>query len=115
MNFLYHNPKCSKSRAALTYLQSTNIEFKIIEYLKTPLNKQQISKLCEKLDIKPFKLIRTKDQLYKDLIGQTHQCKTNDDWLNLLVEYPKLIERPIFETDTSAAIGRPLENIKAII
>jgi arsenate reductase len=108
---LYHNSKCSKSRAALEYLTESGISFNIIEYIKNPLNKNEIIKLCKKLNLTPLDIIHTNYQLFKNLNINDIETKGDDFWYYMLDKYPILLERPIYERSYSAPIGRPLKNI----
>ncbi|MCF6777099.1 arsenate reductase (glutaredoxin) [Thiotrichales bacterium 19X7-9] len=108
---LYHNPKCSKSRDALDYLTKNVSEFEVIEYLKTPLSSDEILTICEKLNIAPKQLIRTKEKLFSELGLSTDDDLSHYQWAEILANHPSLIERPIVLTSNNAAIGRPLENI----
>ena len=106
---IYHNPRCKKSREALTYLTENTINPTLIFYLKNPFTVSSLKSLIKKIGCKPIALLRTEETLWKS----TYKNKTfNDDALiNLLVENPKLIQRPIVATDKSAVIARPIENL----
>jgi arsenate reductase (glutaredoxin) len=112
---LYHNPQCSKSRAALEYLQSTNRAFTIIEYLKTPPSTTEVLELCAKLNTRPLALIRAKDKRFHELGYTTGGERSHEAWAEILSKNPQLIERPILIIKGKAAIGRPLENIIALV
>tara|TARA_R110002167_G_scaffold172691_1_gene370955 strand:- start:296 stop:649 length:354 start_codon:yes stop_codon:yes gene_type:complete len=111
MKSLYHNPRCSKSREALAYLQTTNTQFEVVEYLKTPLSSEAILEIPRKLGLPVSKIIRTTEALFKELALSINDQKSDQAWAEILAANPKLIERPILVTEKSAAIGRPLENI----
>ncbi len=110
---LYHNPRCSKSRQGLAILQDANLNFEIIEYLKTPLTKDQIKEILNKLKIQPIDLVRKNEAVWKE--KYKHQNLSNEQVINALYEHPKLIERPIFINGNKAVIGRPPEKIISII
>ncbi|MBF0264970.1 MAG: arsenate reductase (glutaredoxin) [Gammaproteobacteria bacterium] len=115
---IYHNPRCSKSRAALQALKDKGIEPEIVEYLKTPPNESQISNLLQGLSMRPRDLIRKGEQEYKD--NQLASKDLSDqDLIKSMAEHPKLIERPIVVVekngDTKMAIARPLENVLEIL
>ena len=111
---IYHNPRCSKSRQTLALLKEAGHEPQIIEYLKTPLNSTQINALLAKLGVKSAReAMRTGEADYKAL-----GLKTVTDEITLIcamVSHPKLIERPIVETQTAARIGRPPEAVLEIL
>lgn len=110
---IYHNPRCKKSREGLKHLESKNIEFELVEYLKDPLTEEELEKLLVKLNMKPQELIRTQEDYYKkNLKGK----QFNDhEWIRIMVENPKLIRRPIVEKPYKAVIGDPPEEIDTII
>lgn len=111
---IYHNPRCSKSRQTLALLEENNVTPEIVEYLKTAPDAQTIAALIKKLGFDSArKLMRTKDDLYKEL-----NLKTQNDesaLINAMAENPKLIERPIVVNGDKAAIGRPPESVLDII
>ena len=110
---LYHNPRCSKSRQGLAILKEKNLKFEIVEYLKSPLNKEEISDIISKLKIQPIDLVRKNELVWKEKFKNKNL--DNDQILSALVEYPKLIERPILVNGNSAIIGRPPEQLSSII
>jgi len=111
---IYHNPRCSKSRETLALLEQNSIEPEIVEYLKTPLNAEQISTLVNLLELDSARdMMRTKEDLYKTL---ELKSQTNEEALIIaMAENPKLIERPIVINGNKAAIGRPPENVLSVL
>ena len=109
---IYHNPRCSKSRNSFNYLKEKSIDFETIEYLKTPPTKEEIKDLLNKLGIQAEDLIRKGEAIYKEHFKGKEL--TEDEWIEAMVQYPKLIERPIIVKDDKAVIGRPLENIEKL-
>jgi len=107
---IFHNPRCSKSRAALEYLQSKDIEVSVIEYLKTPQDKQTLTEILNELKLNPRELMRRGDATYKEL-NLADDSLTDEQLINAMIEHPVLIERPIVRFNGEAAIGRPLDNI----
>ena len=115
MNKLYHNPRCSKSRQTLSLLEENNAEFEIVEYLKNPPSESEISSILVKLGYSnPLQLIRTKEDLYKEL-GVDSFKDDSSKLIKTMTENPKLIERPILVTDQKAAVGRPPESVLEIL
>ena len=112
---LYHNPRCSKSRATLEALTEKGVTPEIIEYLDNPPTTEELDQICTLLNIEPLALIRTKENQFKELGLSKADTRPRQEWLQLMIQNPILIERPILVTETQAAIGRPLENILAII
>lgn len=111
---LYHNPRCSKSRQALEFLNEQDIDIHVHEYLKTPLTYEQLTIVKEALGITSMlEMTRIKEKEFP-LAGLT-KSSSNEEVLQAMLKYPKLIERPILLYKQKAAIGRPLENIKALI
>jgi len=105
----YHNPQCKKSRAGLQHLQSKGIPFEIIEYIKNPLSEKQIEKLLIKLNLHPEEIIRKQEDYFrKNLKGKNFHAH---EWIRILSQNPRLIQRPIVEMDYKAVIGDPMENI----
>ncbi len=109
---IYHNPRCSKSRQVLSLVKEKTSNFKIIEYIKQPLTFKEIQNLLKKLNMNPIEIIRKNEKIWKD----NYQNKTmnNNDLINAMKNYPKLIERPIVEGKKTAVIGRPPENILSL-
>ena len=112
---IYHNPNCSKSRKTLEILNYRDVEIKIIEYLKTPPNKDELQDILMKLNISPKDLIRFKDDKAKELGISYENEFPFDYWISILVENPKLIERPIVISDKGAVIGRPPEKVFSLL
>ena len=106
---IWHNPRCSKSRNALILLEKNNIDTKVIKYLDTPPNKEDIKDLLGMLDISARELMRTKEEIYKEL--NLKDVEDEELLIEAMVSHPKLIERPIVIKETKAVIGRPIENI----
>ncbi|MDC0998380.1 arsenate reductase (glutaredoxin) [Rhodospirillaceae bacterium] len=111
---IYHNPRCSKSRQALSLLHEKNIDTDIVEYLKSPPTVSELKDILLKLGYKPRQLLRKNEQIYKDLdLGS--DGKTDDDLVNAMVDNPILIERPVIISGDQVTIGRPPESILDIL
>jgi arsenate reductase len=114
MTTIFHNPRCSKSRAAVELLQTRGLPFEVVKYLENPPSEQELGQIVEMLAIKPEQLVRKKENRFAEL--QLDGKTTSDqDWLAILAANPILIERPIVVHDKRAAIGRPLENISDLL
>ena len=106
---IYHNSRCSKSRETLDLLKSSELDFEIVEYLKEKLTKNQIQVLINKLGLKPLELVRKNEAIWKK--NFKNKVLTNNEIVEILSKNPKLIERPIVESNNKAIIGRPPENV----
>lgn len=114
MTKIYHNPRCAKSRAALALLEARGIEFETIKYLDTPPTEKELTGIVKMLGGDPQQLVRKGEKLYKEL-GLAERSLSNAEWLRILAEHPRLIERPIVIHNGQAAIGRPTENIEQLL
>ena len=110
---LYHNPRCSKSRQTLELLRQHQIEPEIILYLDSPPSITELSDLLTKLAFRASDLLRKGESIYKEKVKPYDL--TEQDLLALMVEYPKLIERPIAVCGKRAVLGRPPENVLELI
>lgn len=109
---LYHNPQCSKSRQTLALLQEKGVEVQIIEYLKTPLTVAELDSVAQKLGLEPRQFMRHGEAEYENV---TDENLTRQELLEAIVKTPRLLERPIAVTETNAVIGRPPENVLALL
>ncbi len=106
---IWHNPKCSKSRASFQLLEEKGIKAEVISYMDKAPTVSELKSLLVMLDIEPRALMRTKEDIYKTL---NLKNEINDETLILaMVENPKLIERPIVIKGNKAVIGRPIEKV----
>ena len=111
---IYHNPRCSKSRETLELLQENTISPEIILYLETPPSKSEIKSLLNKLGITARELLRSSEDAYKE--GSLADTSlTEEQLIDAMLANPKLIERPIVVAGENAVIGRPPENVLALI
>jgi len=110
---IYHNPRCRKSRETLELLRKHGIEPDIVEYLKTPPTKEELRDILRKLGIKPQDIIRKGEAIYKEQYKGKEL--SDEEWLDVLVQHPRLIERPIVVDGERAVIGRPPENVLQLI
>ena len=111
---LYHNPRCSKSRQTLALLEENNAKVTIVEYLKTIPTTDDINHILTLLAISPRELMRTKETDYKEQ-SLANESLTHAELVQAMINTPKLIERPIALANGKAAIGRPPENVLAIL
>jgi arsenate reductase len=111
---IYHNPRCSKSRATLELLEARGIKPKVVEYLKTVPSAAELKAILKKLGMKPRDLLRKGEPLYAEL-GLKDRALSDDQLIALMVNNPILIERPIVVSGGKAAIGRPREKVLEIL
>lgn len=109
MTTIWHNPKCSKSREALQLLEESAKAYEVFKYLDTPPSRDEIVALLEKLGLSARELMRTKEDVYKEL-GLAN-IQEESKLIDALAEHPKLIERPIVIEGNRAVIGRPVEKV----
>lgn len=110
---IWHNPRCSKSRECIKLLDEMNIDIQIREYLKDTPTLGELKDLISMMDIENVRdMMRIKESEYKELDLKN---KSDDELLEAMVKYPKLIERPIGINNNKARVGRPVENILDII
>jgi arsenate reductase len=111
---IYHNPRCSKSRAALTLLEAHGLEPQVIEYLREPPSADTLRTLVRKLGVPARELIRTGEDEFKqldfDLAGASE-----DAIVALVAAHPRLLQRPIVEIGEAARIGRPPERVLELL
>lgn len=108
---LYHNPRCSKSRATLALLQEKGVEPTIVEYLKTPPSVAELTTVLGKLGMAPHELIRRKEA--KEAGVEVDQPA--EALIAAMVANPSIIERPVVITETQARVGRPPESVLEIL
>lgn len=113
MVYVLHNNRCTKSRNALALLEEKGIDYEIVNYLDGVLSSKDIKTLLAKLDLKPDAIVRKTEAIYKENYkGKTF---TDAEWIEILQQEPKLIERPIVYNEQSAVVGRPLENVEEFL
>ena len=110
---IYHNPRCSKSRQTLAILNEKKIKFEIVEYLKDNLRKMELKAIIEKLEINPIELVRKNESIWKE--NYKDKNLSDKEIIQAMINYPKIIERPIVINGKKAVIGRPPENVLKII
>ena len=111
---ILHNPRCSKSRQTLELLQENGVEPTIVKYLETPPSEHEIRNIVKLRGVSPRDILRKKEAEYKEA-GLDNADLNDDQVISLMVQYPKVIERPIVYSGKAAAVGRPPENVLNII
>lgn len=110
----YHNPRCSKSRAALQLLRERGIEPILVEYLKTPPSRAELEAILTKLGLEPRELMRKQEKPYQEL-GLDDPALSREALISAMLEHPILIERPIVVAGDRAVVGRPPENVLKLL
>jgi len=110
---VYHNPRCSKSRQALSFLDQKGLNYTIIDYLKNPVSEQELKLILKKLRINAASLIRKGEADFK----QNFKGKnlSEEEWVLAMVNFPKLMERPIVIKGNQAVIARPDDRIETLL
>lgn len=110
---IFHNPRCSKSRAGIEYLNDKGVEFEVVEYLKSGISKEDIDEILLKTNLKPKDLIRTHEEYYKQELKDKNF--TDDEWIKIIIENPKLLKRPIVLDRLKGVIAIPAETIDCLL
>ena len=110
---IYHNPRCSKSRQAKAILDEQGVDYTVVEYLKDITTKEEFKKVLMKLNLKPQDILRKGEAVYKEKF-KTAQF-TEEEWIEVMLEYPKLIERPIVIKQNKAIVARPPEQVLELL
>lgn len=111
---VYHNPRCSKSRATLALLSERGIEPHIVEYLRDPPDVRTLAQLADALGGNARDLLRTGEAEYREL-GLDDAAISDDDILETIAGHPRLLQRPVVLCQGRARIGRPPENVLEIL
>ncbi len=109
----YHNPRCRKSREGLTLLESKGIQPAIVLYMTEPLDTNELDSVLQSLNMEPVDLVRKNEKVYKEELKE--KSFTRDEWLDIMIQYPQLIERPILVNKGKAVVGRPVEELLSLI
>jgi len=110
---IYHNPRCGKSREALQLLKEKGVTPEVVLYLKDVPTEAELKELIAKLGISPIELVRKNEAIYKEKFKNKEY--SDGEWIKIMIEYPKLIERPIIVQKDKAVIGRPATNILELL
>jgi polyphosphate kinase len=109
---IYHNPRCSKSREGLLYLEEKGYEFDIVNYMKDGISAREIKDFLNKSGLKVENIIRINEELYK--LQYKEKVLTEDEWIKILVENPKLLQRPLVIKGSRAVLARPADEIEKL-
>ena len=106
---IYHNPRCTKSLQGIEVLENSGEQFQIVKYLENIPTKNELRKVLGYLNIPAENLVRKNEAIWKE--NYRGKNLSEEDILDAMIQYPKLIERPIVIKDNKAVIGRPTEKI----
>ena len=110
---VYHNPRCTKSRECLAFLEETGKEYEIVKYLENIPTYEELKGIIEKLNIKPIELVRRKEKIWTENFKD--KIFSDEEIIQAMISNPTLIERPIVINGNKAVIARPLKNVAAIL
>ncbi len=110
---IYHNPRCTKSRETLALINDAGVDVEVVEYLKNVPSRTELEMILSKLNLKPSQILRKGEAVYKEKFKNSNF--TEEEWITIMMEYPKLIERPIVISGNKAVIGRPPENVNELL
>lgn len=110
---IFHNNRCGKSRQCLALLEASGKKFDVVTYLTTPLNRNELETLLQKLNISPLDLVRQKEKIWTELYKG--KSLTDKEILEAILQHPILMERPILATENEAIIAREEEKIKSFL
>lgn len=110
---IWHNNRCSKSRNTLNIIQEKNEDVEIIDYLETPPSKVEIKEVLKMLGVSAEEIVRKGEAEFKE--NYKGKTMSEDQWIEAMIKFPKLIERPIVIKGNKAVIGRPPENVLKLI
>lgn len=111
---LFHNPQCSTSRKALDLLRAHGLEPHIVEYLKTPPDRETLARLIDQSGRPVQDFVRSKEPLFAEL-GLDGAATTDAQRIDALLSHPRLLERPIVVTALGTRLGRPLDDVLDIL
>lgn len=111
---IFHNPRCTKSRQAVEVLDAAGVDADTVLYLKEPPSRSDLERIATKLEDPIEDLVR-KDPNFKELALDAADYVTRDAVIDLLVEHPNLMQRPLIETGDVVIIGRPTERVNELI
>jgi len=110
---IYHNPRCAHSRAGLEYIENKGFDLEVKKYLSEGLTEMELTEILRKTGKKPHELVRTQEALYKsDYKGRN---LTDQEWIEVLIRHPHLLQRPIVINGEKAVVAHPPEEIEKII
>ena len=111
---VYEKPTCTKCREMDRFLRESGVAFTKVNYYLEPLSEKKLRELIKKMGIAPRELLRTSESIYREL-ELSKKDLSDDELISLMVKHPDLMQRPIVERGDRAVLGRPVENVKALL
>lgn len=111
---IYQKPTCSTCRQAVQLIQESGKPFTAVNYYEKPFTKVQLKSLLKRAGLLPKDIVGTKEKIYKEL-GLAKKSLSDDEWLDVLVAHPDLIQRPIVEKGEKVILARPAESVKGLL
>ena len=111
---IYQKPTCTTCREVYSVLKESGVDFEAVNYYLTPIPKKKLKELVNKMGIRVSELLRKKEPIYKELKLEGKPL-SEDEWIDVMVKHPDLIQRPIVEKGAKAILARPAERIKEIL
>src|SRR5580765_8025874 len=111
---IYQKPTCSTCRQAVQLLQESGKPFTAVNYYEKPFTKLQLRNLLKKAGLSPKDILRTKENIYKEL-GLAKKNILDDELLDMMLAHPDLIQRPIVEKGEKVILARPAESVKGLL
>jgi len=109
---IYHNTRCGKSRCALQVVEKSGLSLEVVDYLKKPPTVTELRDLLALLDKKPLELIRQKEPIFQEKFKD--QNHTDEEWIQIMIAHPILLERPIVVIDGKAWVARDAQSLEEI-
>lgn len=110
---IFHNPRCSKSRQGVAYLENLKVDFETITYLDNPITESELKEILQKLNVTAIQIVRKNEAIWKENFKGKELSE--QEIIEAMVTNPKLIERPIIVNGNKAVIARPTEKIAEVL
>ena len=111
---VYQKPSCTTCRQVYKTLKESGVDFDTVDYYVEPISKTKLKELLKKMGLSASELVRKKEEIYKTL-GLAEKKLSDDEWVELMIQHPDLIQRPIVEKGAKAILARPAERLKEIL